>query len=183
MTTAYNFKARIKDSDNSECDKDLTLNVESPTGPDWTLLDWDDVEFLGWSATGGAGGDSFSFNLQGDPAGSSSSIVIIHGTIIYTGAAANCKLTLDLSSNAMNGSVYIVVMQDGNPVLVLNGGCDTFALGAVIHPFSLLAGVGSVIEVATSGSPAFGNLIAQASGFGPPTPAGHVAGSVTLSNI
>jgi len=116
--------------------------VAPPTGCSfWSGMTWDTVTDFGNSVTT-AVGEVINNTALGDTFGPSAG-VFIHGSLNYTGPEIDCSLTIDMARTG-NGSAGLIIVQDGNPILTL---VDTgIPNGNSVHPFTVAAGVASVLE-------------------------------------
>ena len=128
--------------------------------PDWSTLVWD---FFALSATtppavntGSVAGDTFQFDMKGR-ATNAQVFGGAHGSLTYTGEGCNCLLTINITSmeTALNSTLKfeVVIIQDGiqildvilqhSPFIDTNG----LVVGVNVIPFTVAAGINSVIEV------------------------------------
>lgn len=142
---------QVSDSSGIGCVADLTLTVvNNCPGPDWTTMNWDTAVANPGIGTASitASGNTVTAESAGDPTsfGGPGQTVVLHGSLLYTGPAAACKVTISVWDNNtgadpgdFNG---FEIIQDGITVLVT----DNLTVIGVLT-FNLLAGVNSVIEV------------------------------------
>jgi hypothetical protein len=176
------FTVETEDVFFNQCDATFTLTVTSPA-LDWTQMVWDTVNFSSSgsaTATGSAVGKVITFDLEGADNGSGSAVADIHGTLPpYTGPLASGQLDLFLSGIQFPGGATVVVqiIQDGVPVLTVMNASNAFVLGHNLFPFTIAAGVNSIIEVQTNNG--IGSYMVAFSQ--PFPPAATIVGTVTLS--
>jgi hypothetical protein len=145
----FSFSVKFTDAEGGTCQASLTMVVDPIpiTGLDWSTLVWD--QYVPFSTppgtiSGSGIGDSFSVDGVGPGAGMGSvGFNPVHASLTYTGPNVNCLLTINETAHAPGTNIGINVVQDGIPVLQITA----FAGGVELFPFSIAAGVNSVIEV------------------------------------
>lgn len=155
---ATSFTLTVTDADGFACSADFTINTAVCV--DWSTLVWDFFHLSSTTApavnTGSVAGDTFEFDMLGR-AVNAQVVGGAHGSLTYTGEGCNCLLTINITSmeTALNSTLVfeVVINQDSVEVLhvILQHApfIDTNGLvvGVNVIPFTIAAGVNSVIEV------------------------------------
>ena len=186
----------ITDSNGVLCVGAVSITVSS-SGPDWSTMVWDQIVCVapdpGFSScNSSAAGANFAFDCLGSSRNTGGAAQgKLHGSLLYTGGGAACKMTvnfsvLNLGSTNEVSSCHFTVQQDSVKVLDVDYTNDPLSnpsglvLGSNVLTFNLIAGVASVIEV--SGDPFAANVIAYAGGVIGAIVQGHIAFTGVLSN-
>lgn len=139
------------------CQKEFTFTILSAPTLDWNDMVWDIfAATFGGTLVGSAVGDTVIFDLTDV----NSCGAIFHGSMLYTGPVANCRVTY--TTTTMNGlptpiggcAIYqdsVLVRDTADP---FTGGHDVTTVGVDPFDFTIAAGVNSVIEV--FGTPTIG---------------------------
>jgi hypothetical protein len=150
LAQATAITVKVTDATGFSCEQTFPIGIAPApvVGPDWTTMVWDVAVILP-PAPGSitAVGDTVSGNTAGDDNGAFSGVANLHGSLSYTGGAVNCliNVTAFLASGWAASYFTLQILQDGNSVY-WNQNIVPGSLPALI-PFSLIAGVNSLIEV------------------------------------
>jgi hypothetical protein len=167
-----------------KCQTDFLLTV-NPAGLDWNLMVWDLVNFVSavdGTATGSFSGDHGNGHIVGSHIGPGiPARVEVHGSLTYTGPQINCKVTLTSAYPSPAGASFgLHVLQDGVEIAVV-GDTGSPQPASGVYNFTIIAGVGSVIEV-EGNVPAIAKYMAVALTPSNITPA-EVIFSFALANV
>ena len=156
----------ITDSNGVLCVGAVSITVSS-SGPDWSTMVWDNVSA---QSTGGrspfilASGAVLIFNLDTTSGGGGVDFCTAHGSMTYTGGAANCKIVMsafsavqvfDFASEQTNPNNQLNVLFGGvgngdfAPLIYQNGvvvNFTSFDAATATWFFPIAAGVNSLIE-------------------------------------
>jgi hypothetical protein len=124
------------------CSKAFTMNAQ--------IINWSQLVWTNVLATPGSGPSPVAigvfsganFNVAAKGTGGPPSKVEALGTLTFTGPAVNCKVTVTVTAAAINGGFSVV--QDGVHRLDVVP-ANLPAPGVYVLPFSLIAGVNSVV--------------------------------------
>lgn len=127
---------------------------------DWSMLVWDTYVPFGFppsTVTGSAAGASFNFALLSPvPPGNNAGFQPVHASLLYTGPTQNAQLAFTLSTLVgPNEQIDIVVAQDGALVARIQDAPGS--VGTTVYPFTIAAGVNSLIEIWDAGTYLGGN--------------------------
>ena len=142
------FEVTVTDTFLNQCKQDFVISVAMPAPSlDWSMLVWDQYVLLAnppGVITGSGVGATFTVDGTGPGAGMGSvAISPVHASLVYTGPTVNCLLTINQTVYSPGTNIGINVVQDGVPVLQI----VILAAGVNVFPFTIAAGVASLIEV------------------------------------
>ena len=189
----FNFTVQATDTDGLQCSQALSIVIApATTGPDWTTMVWDIANAYGApSASISAVQDTVSGALLSRtnpfPCDAKADL---HGSLHYTGPAANCQLVFTVLNGSGNAPLVIpfVVVR-----ILQNGGLEQDIIVSLVTVpglvpqtlnFTIGAGVNVLVEVNGLSGP---NEVASAIGLPPGVdasgfPQGHVVWSFKLQN-
>lgn len=164
---AFDFVVQVVDSFGNTCNHAETLSVSG--GPDWASMVWDNVSATGGDAPGiVAAGAVLTFSINASTA-NGQAIAGAHGSLLYTGGAANCKITMsafsatpgfDFITEAADTTIPLNVIgtfgNNGNfsPLIFQDSSLVSFSSFDPINHiwfFSLTPGVNSLVEFSQIG--------------------------------
>ena len=164
---------KITDAQGNTCQKDVAITVTG-SGLDWSTLVWDQYVpfYVAIPPSGSGSGDSFFVDATGE-AGNSVGFQGVHASLNYTGPSVNCILTINFTAWWTGSNLGIGVFQDGVLKLQILG--YSGAIGIQTYPFTINAGISSLIEVKDNPFPLTTWVVV------PPTK--HDAYTGTFSNV
>ena len=168
----FTFDVTMTDAQGGVCVQSVTISVKSVL--DWKLLVWDQYTpfYIAVPPSGSGSGDSFFVDATGE-AGNSVGFQGVHASLTYTGPSVNCILTINFTAWWTGSNLGIGVFQDG--VLKLQILAYFGAIGIQTYPFTINAGISSLIEVKDNPFPLTTWVVV------PPTK--HDAYTGTFSNV
>lgn len=140
------------------CQKNFTITVNNVTCPDWSTLafavaptKWHQGLWLTYPLTYTLAGGVFTIDMVNtDVSTNQCALYNSNASLLFTGGPCNCLMSVNLSSwtwpPARTGGVGFKVFQDGVQVATFSKG-ESDPGGNYLVPFSLIAGVNSVVEV------------------------------------